>query len=66
MGLYWKLQDIKDLYLEMYRVILKCVQMTVSNFFQVAAKDLPSVNFFFLNSMRDPAFPSNYFMFSQT
>lgn len=34
-------------------------------FFQVAAKDLASVNFF-LNSMRDPAFPSNYFMFSQT
>ena len=35
-------------------------------FFQVAAKDLPSVNFFFLNLMRDPAFPSNYFMFLQT
>ena len=34
-------------------------------FFQVAAKDLPPDNFF-LNSISDPAFPNNYFMFSQT
>ena len=34
-------------------------------FFQVAAKDLPPT-IFFLNSISDPAFPSNYFMFSQT
>lgn len=47
MGLHWKLQDIKDLYLGMYRVILKCVQMTVSNFFKLQRRIYPQSIFFF-------------------
>ena len=65
MGLYWKLQDIKDLYLGMYIVIFKCVKMTMSNFFKLQRR-IYHQTIFFLNSISDPAFPNNYFMFSQT
>ena len=65
MGLYWEAARHQgfipwDVYSD--------IQMRLDDyvkFFQVAAKDLPP-KIFFLNSISDPAFPSNYFMFSQT